>query len=83
MKLKIIFFAAIFGFAVSSCRDLVLEPKGILDEPALFGTAYGVQKYFIQLYMRLPIEDFVYYVNVNDQDQARSFVGYMPGNNNK
>ena len=74
MKFKIIIFTAIFGFAVSSCRDLALEPKGILDEPALFGTAYGVQKYFIQLYMHLPIEDFIYYAN--------SAGGYMPGNNN-
>lgn len=72
MKLKYILFAAIFGFAVSSCHDLELQPKGILDEPALFGTSYGVQKYFIQFYMHLPIEDFIYYANA----------GYMPGNNN-
>ena len=83
MKLKLILFAAIIGFAVSSCHDLQLEPKGILDEPALFGTAYGVQKYFIQAYSRLPIEDFIYYVNTNDQDQNNNLVGYMPGNKNK
>ncbi len=74
MKIKLILFAAIFGFIVSSCYDLELKPKGILDEPALFGTSYGVQKYFIQLYMHLPIEDFIYYAN--------SSGGYMPGNNN-
>jgi hypothetical protein len=83
MKFKLILFAAIFGFAISSCHDLQLEPKGILDEPALFGTAYGVQKYFVQSYMRLPIEDFIYYVNTNDQDQNNNLVGYMPGNRNK
>ncbi len=83
MKLKLILFAAIIGFAISSCQDLELQPKGILDEPALFGTSYGVQKYFIQLYMHLPIEDFIYYVNTNDQDQANNLVGYMPGNKNK
>jgi hypothetical protein len=72
MKLKLILLAAIFGLVVSSCHDLDLQPKGILDEPALFGTKDGVQKYFIQLYFKLPIEDFIYYVNS----------GYRPGNNN-
>lgn len=83
MKIKIIIFAAILGFTFSSCHKLVLTPKGILGEPELFGTKEGVQKYFVQAYMRLPIEDFVYYVNTNDQDQSRNFVGYMPANNNK
>ena len=83
MKIKLILFAAILGFALSSCHKLVLTPKGILGEPELFGTAYGVQKYFIQAYMRLPIEDFVYYVNTNDQDVNNGFIGYMPANNNK
>ncbi len=72
MKNKIIIFAAILGFAVFSCKDLSLEPKGILGEPELFGTAYGVQKYFTGLYAKLPIEDFIYYVTD----------GYHPGNNN-
>ena len=83
MKIKLILFAAILGFTVSSCHKLTLTPKGILGEPELFGTAYGVQKYFIQAYMKLPIEDFVYYVNTNDQDATRNYVGYLPGNNNK
>lgn len=74
MKNKLILFAAIFGFFVSSCKDLDLEPKGILGESELFGTAFGVQKYFIQLYNHLPIEDFIYYANSDG--------GYMPGNNN-
>jgi starch-binding outer membrane protein, SusD/RagB family len=74
MKIKLILFAAIFGFVFSSCQKLELEPKGILGEPELFGTKDGVQKYFIQLYMKLPIEDFIYYAN--------SSGGYNPGNNN-
>lgn len=72
MKIKLLLFTLIFGLAVSSCQQLELEPKGILGEPELFGTAYGVQKYFVQLYMNLPIEDFIYYCNQ----------GYKPGNNN-
>lgn len=72
MKNKLILFAAIFGFVVSSCHDLTLEPKGILGEPELFGTEFGVKKYFTGLYMHLPIEDFIYYTNN----------GYRPGNNN-
>ncbi len=72
MKIKIILFTAIFGLISSTCSKLDLEPKGILGEPELFGTADGVRKYFIQLYMKLPIEDFIYYANT----------GYQPGNNN-
>jgi len=72
MKIKFILFTLLFGLAVSSCQELELEPKGILGEPELFGTAFGVQKYFIQLYANLPIEDFIYYANQ----------GYKPGNNN-
>ncbi|MBV5313687.1 MAG: RagB/SusD family nutrient uptake outer membrane protein [Prolixibacteraceae bacterium] len=81
MKIKLILFTLIFGFAVSSCEELELKPKGILGEPELFGTAYGVQKYFVQLYMNLPIEDFIYYAN-NSPSNNSGFNGYMPGNNN-
>jgi starch-binding outer membrane protein, SusD/RagB family len=73
MKKKLILFAAIFGLVVSACKDLTLEPKGILGEPELFGTAYGVKKYFTGLYFRLPVEDFIYYVTT----------GYRPGNANQ
>lgn len=72
MKNKLILFIAILGFTVFSCKDLQLEPKGILGEPELFGTAYGVQKYFTGLYAKLPIEDFLYYASD----------GYHPGNKN-
>jgi starch-binding outer membrane protein, SusD/RagB family len=72
MKIKVLLFTLFFGLAISSCQELELEPKGILGEPELFGTAFGVQKYFIQLYANLPIEDFIYYANE----------GYKPGNNN-
>jgi len=72
MKNKLILLAAIFGIAISSCQDLELTPKGILGEPELFGTKDGVMKYFIQLYMRLPVEDFIYYANS----------GYQLGNTN-
>lgn len=74
MKIKLIILIAVLGVAFSSCNDLELEPKGILGEPELFGTKDGVQKYFIQLYAGLPIEDFIYYAN--------SAGGYKPGNNN-
>ena len=73
MKKKLIIFAVIFGLIVSSCQDLELEPKGILGEPELFGTEFGVKKYFTGLYHKLPIEDFIYYVTT----------GYQPGNRNQ
>jgi starch-binding outer membrane protein, SusD/RagB family len=73
MKKKLILIVAILGLVVSSCYDLELEPKGILGEPELFGTEFGVKKYFTGLYHKLPIEDFIYYVNT----------GYQPGNRNQ
>src|SRR5690606_33987745 len=63
-------YIALLGSLVFSCRDLNLEPKGILGEPELFGNEFGVKKYFAGLYNYLPIEDFVYYANN----------GYRPGN---
>lgn len=72
MKIKFILFTLLFGLAISSCQELELEPKGIVVESELFVTQSGVQKYFVQLYMNLPIEDFIYYANE----------GYKPGNNN-
>lgn len=73
MKNKLILLIAILGFAVSSCKDLELEPKGILGEPELFGTAFGVKKYFTGIYAKLPVEDFIYHVTT----------GYQPGNKNQ
>jgi hypothetical protein len=78
MKHKLILFVAILGCVISSCKDLVLEPKGILGEPELFGTAFGVKKYFTGIYFKLPIEDFIYYAN----GTGSPLNGYQPGNNN-
>jgi len=61
--IKYILSAVIFGLALTSCYDLSLEPKGQLGEAELFGNEYGVGKYFVHLYMYLPIEDFNYYSN--------------------
>jgi starch-binding outer membrane protein, SusD/RagB family len=78
MKIKLILFAAIFGFVFSSCHDLVLQPKGILGESELFGSTFGVKKYFTAAYFKLPIEDFIYYVAGGGSPSN----GYRPGNNN-
>jgi starch-binding outer membrane protein, SusD/RagB family len=48
-------------FGAFSCRDLTLDPKGILGEAELYGNENGVKKYFATLYNSLPIEDFLYY----------------------
>lgn len=70
MKKKFLTYIALLGVLVCSCRDLNLEPKGILGEPELFGNEYGVKTYFAGLYDYLPIEDFLYY----------GADGYRPGN---
>jgi len=46
---KYLFAAVILGFAVSSCQDLDLEPKGIFDEGTLFKSDYGIRSYFASL----------------------------------
>jgi len=66
---KYLFSVIILGFAVSSCQDLDLKPKGIFDEGTLFASDYGIRSYFAVLYNRLPIEDFNYY-NRSSNDQG-------------
>lgn len=58
-----LFAAVILGFAVSSCQDLDLEPKGIFDEGTLFNSDYGIRTYLGAIYNELPIEDLNYYHN--------------------
>lgn len=60
-KIKYLLFSGLLTFAVMSCNDMDLEPKGLLDKNALFGTEAGIQKYFTGIYSYLPIEDFVYH----------------------
>ena len=74
MKKKLILFIVALGFIASGCKKLTLEPKGILGEPQLFGTEFGVKKYFTGIYDVLPIEDFNYFSRNNSNS------GYRPGN---
>lgn len=66
--------SAVLG--LSSCNNLDLEPKGILDEGTLFNSEFGVKKYLAGLYNDLPIEDFLYKAS-NDGP-----VGYGTSNSN-
>lgn len=59
-KIKYLLFAGLFGFMLTACEDLDLEPKGILDEAALLGNEFGVKKYLSGIYNYAPIEDYVY-----------------------
>lgn len=47
-------------FAVTSCADLDLDSKGIIDETVLLTSDAGVATYFVKQYNELPIEDFLY-----------------------
>lgn len=67
---KNIIYLVLLGTLFFSCRDLNLEPKGILGEPELFGNEFGVKKYFAGLYDRLPIEDFNYFANNGFQTEG-------------
>ncbi len=57
---KVIILLSVMAFGAWACNRLDLEPKGILDEPTLFGSEFGVKKYFSSLYNNMPIEDFLY-----------------------
>lgn len=57
---KFLIAAAAFGFTLSSCYDLELEPKGIVGENVLLNSDNGLKKYLVLLYQDLPIEDFNY-----------------------
>jgi len=69
-KIKYILLSGIVAAAFFSCQDLDLEPKGILDEKALFGNEEGAKTYLTGIYSYAPIEDFNYSVE-NDQKGFR------------
>ena len=64
MKLyKYLLGAALVSFALTSCYDLELQPKGILDESILTANDNGIKKYLAGVYNDLPIEDFNFNMN--------------------
>lgn len=80
MKKILILFIVILGFIASGCKKLTLEPKGILVESQLFGSEFGVKKYFTGLYNYLPIEDFNYFSRTGNANGNNQTTGYRPGN---
>lgn len=70
-KLKYIICAMTLGLSLTACEDLDLQPKGVMDEPTLFGSEDAVQTYLVRIYNNLPIEDFNYGVN-GDQKGYRN-----------
>ena len=73
---RIIILLAALAFGATACNQLDLEPKGILDESTLFGSEFGVRKYFSGLYNNMPIEDFLY------KASNEGGVGYGTSNSN-
>ena len=59
-KIKYLILSGFAACLLLSCNDLTLQPKGILDESALFGNPGGVETYLAGVYMYLPIEEFNY-----------------------
>lgn len=59
-NIKYFLLSGLVALAFSGCNDLDLDPKGILDENALFGNEFGAKKYLSGIYNQLPIEDFNY-----------------------
>lgn len=70
---KLIYIAILVLFA-SSCNNMNLEPKGLLYDNVLLGSDAGIQKYLALVYQDLPIEDFNYSQNGEEQ------VGYATVN---
>src|SRR5260221_5600463 len=76
---KYILFTALLTMIFFSCQKLDLTPKGILGESELFGTEFGVKKYFTNIYDFLPIEDFLYYGNNVPYNPANNYSGNAAG----
>jgi hypothetical protein len=77
-KIKFLLLFGLMTFGLSSCYDLSLEPKGILDDAALLGNETGAKTYLAGIYMNMPIEDFNYSVTEgfrkgNFWDAAKSY----------
>lgn len=79
--LKYILITAAFGFSITSCYDLDLEPKGLIYENVLFQSESGVKKYFALLYQDLPVEDFNYKQNGDLKGYAQANQGGWHGGN--
>lgn len=54
---------ALFSLSLTSCYDLELQPKGVLDESVLTANDNGIKKYLAGIYNDLPIEDFNFFMN--------------------
>lgn len=83
--IKYLLLIVMMIFAISSCRKLALQPKGILDDAALLGSETGVKTYLADAYMHLPVEDFSYYVDQgfkygnNDWDASKHWLMSVDG----
>lgn len=64
---------ALFSFSLSSCYDLELQPKGILDESVLTANDNGIKKYLAGVYNDLPIEDFNFNMNSGYPNHSGQF----------
>jgi len=73
-KIKYILLSGLAVLALYSCQDLDLDPKGILDEKALFGNEEGAKIYLTGLYNHAPIEDFNY--SMENQDKGFRYGNY-------
>ncbi len=87
MKKQLLIYITLLCLGTFSCKDLNLEPKGRLDDQAIFVTEAGVKKYFATIYNGLPIEDFIYYGTNSDRayrpdnywEQGKNSQGNMSG----
>ena len=59
-KIKYLFIALVLGFSAtfSSCVDMDLTPRGMLDQNVLFASEHGIKTYLAIIYNELPTEDF-------------------------
>ena len=72
-KIKYLFIALILGFSTtfSSCVDLDLTPRGMLDENVLFSSEHGIQTFLAIIYNELPTEDFQFSLHPSSRGYIR------------
>lgn len=82
MKKYSLFISALLAVFFFSCQKLDLNPKGILGEPELFSSEFGVKKYFTGLYDYLPIEEFTYFGSSGGSGGYRGTTNYWESGKN-
>lgn len=78
MKLKINIILFIIAVMSVSCIDLDRPPLNVVGEKDIFGSVTGTESYLARLYTNMPLEDFRYWFNHDDDMCNQPFPAIFP-----